>query len=79
MMRHLSLLHAEDVLGPVDLVSLGFVFVEGLHDILDPPQLFLDADVLLAGGLRLRKHKCVLSFCDERPACCGKTLRDMRK
>lgn len=38
---------------PINSVSLSFVFIEGLHHILNPPQLFLDADVLLAGRLRL--------------------------
>lgn len=38
---------------PVDSVSLGLVLVQGLQHVLNPPELPLDVDVLLAGGLRL--------------------------
>lgn len=39
------------------IISLSFMFSEGLHHILNPPKLFLDADVLLAGRLRLGVHR----------------------
>lgn len=38
---------------PVDGVPLGLVFVQGLQHVLNPPELPLDVDVLLAGRLRL--------------------------
>lgn len=38
---------------PVDGVPLRLVFVQGLQHVLNPPQLPLDVDVLLAGRLRL--------------------------
>lgn len=37
----------------IDGVPLGLVFVQGLQHVLNPPQLPLDVDVLLAGRLRL--------------------------
>lgn len=62
MVLHLGFVLAEVGLGSidahtVDCISLGFVFIEGLHHILDPPKLFLDTDVLLAGRLSLCEHK----------------------
>ena len=48
---------AEVALGPIQVQplssSLSFLFIDGLHHILNPPKFFLDADVLLAGRLRL--------------------------
>lgn len=38
-------------------VSLGFIFIQGLHHILNPPKFFLNADVLLAGRLRLKGNR----------------------
>jgi len=42
---------------PINSISLSFVFVEGLNYILNPPKLFLDADVLLARRLCLDVHR----------------------
>lgn len=64
---HLIFVLAEVVFGPIKVqtinsISLSFMFSEDLHHILNPPKFFLDADVLLAGRLRLgvhRRHKHV--------------------
>ena len=58
---HLIFLFTEVGLGSIKThaiksSSLGFVIIEGLHHVLNPPQIFLDADVLLTGRLRLRAH-----------------------
>lgn len=52
---HLISVLAEGPIGvhAVNSISLSFMFVEGLHHILNPPKFFLDADVLLAGRLSL--------------------------
>lgn len=42
---------------PIKSISLGFVFIQGLHHILNPPQLLLDADMLLAGWFCLGVHR----------------------
>lgn len=49
---------AKAVVGPEGVhavygVPLSLVFVQGLQHVLNPPQLPLDVDVLLAGRLRL--------------------------
>lgn len=62
MVPHLISVLAEVGHGPIRAIngiSLSFMFIEGLHHILNTPKFFLDVDVLLAGGLRLgvgRKH-----------------------
>lgn len=62
MVLHLGFVLAEVALGPIEAhsigsTSLGFVFIEGLNHILNPPKLLLDVDVLLAGRLSLCKHR----------------------
>lgn len=63
---HLISVLAEGPIGvhAVNSISLSFMFVEGLHHILNPPKFFLDADVLLAGRLSLsvRRKKKIHAF-----------------
>ena len=61
-MTHLIFVLTKVGLGPIEThpinsISLSFVFIEGLHHILNPPQLFLDADMLLARRFCLRVQR----------------------